>query len=62
MITLKKLTLRRGPKIILDKASITIGDPKMWDVPTEAYVPAELRGVKTSWYHQIARVADKIVV
>lgn len=55
----------RIPEIKLaaaDKASITIGDPKMWDVPTEAYVPAELRGVKTSWYHQIARVADKIVV
>lgn len=36
--------------------------PSFWITPPEAYIPEEKRGVKTRWFHQIARIADKLIL
>jgi len=36
--------------------------PSFWNTPLEAYVPEEKRKVKTRWYHQIARMADELIL
>jgi tryptophanyl-tRNA synthetase len=36
--------------------------PTFWNTPSEAYVPEEKKKVTTRWYHQIARMADELIL
>jgi tryptophanyl-tRNA synthetase len=36
--------------------------PSFWNSPKEACIPEEKKNVKTRWHHQIARMADELVL